>query len=147
MFYLMRYAWVVNYLFWSWGFCDHNWFKMVPWTPWCQCHFHHEQSSELDKSSSLTSCAVLWQSVTFEMFLPTSNPQFWARRKFKIQTAKPVHLLEKGLNKLRINLAEVNLTHKIEPEVCLTLPLESQHLKYPSCTVLEFARDLSNTMH
>ena len=29
--------------------------------------------------------SVLWQSVTFEMFLPTSNPQFWACRKFEIQ--------------------------------------------------------------
>ena len=47
------------------------------------------------------------------------------------KTAKPVHLVEKGLNKLKINSAEVNPTHKIEPEgppeVCLTLQVESQH--------------------
>ena len=59
---------------------------------------------------------------------------------------KPVHLVEKGLNKLRINLAEVNPTHRIEPEVCLPLQLKPQngvsHFKHPSCTVLEYARDL-----
>jgi len=56
----------------------------------------------------------------------------------------------KGFNKLRINLTEVNPTHKIEPEVCLTLQVESQygvsHFKHPSCTVLEYARDLGNTI-
>ena len=55
------------------------------------------------------------------------------------------------LNKLRLNVAEVNSTYKIEPEVCLTLQVESQHavshFKHPSCTVLEYARDLGNTMH
>ena len=59
--------------------------------------------------------------------------------------------MEKGLNKLRINLAGVNPTHKIELEVCLALQVESQHavshFKHPSCTVLEFAKDLGNTMH
>lgn len=61
-----------------------------------------------------------------------------------------MHLVEKGLTKLRTNLAEVNPTHKIEPEVCLTLQVESQHgvshFKHPSCTVLEYAGDLGNTM-
>lgn len=67
------------------------------------------------------------------------------------KTAKSVHLVEKGLNKLRLNLAQVNPTYKIEPEVCLTLQVESQHavshFKHPSRTVLEYARDLGNTMH
>ena len=67
------------------------------------------------------------------------------------KTAKSVHLVEKGLNKLRLNVAEVNPTYKIEPEVCLTLQVESQHavshFKHPSCTVLEYSRDLGNTMH
>ena len=66
------------------------------------------------------------------------------------KTAKPVHLVEKGLTKLRTNLAEVNPTHKIEPEVCLTLQVESQHgvshFKHPSYTVLEYTEDLGNTM-
>jgi len=62
-----------------------------------------------------------------------------------------VRLVEKGLNKLRLNLAEVNPTYKIEPEVCLTLQVGSQHavshFKHPYCTVLEYARDLGDTMH
>ena len=62
-----------------------------------------------------------------------------------------MHLVEKGLNKLRLNIAEVNPTYKLEPEVCLTLQVESQHavshFKHPSCTVLEYARDLGNKMH
>jgi len=102
--------------------------------------------------------------MTFEMLLPTSNPQFERAESLKFKkvtngtqgtvaskTAKPVHLVEKGLTKLRTNLAEVNPTHKIEPEVCLTLQVESQHgvshFKHPSCTVLEYAGDLGNTMH
>ena len=109
--YLVRYACFVNYLFlvvkisFPWSFSDLT-----------NHHLWHLAQS------------VLWQSVTFEMFLSTSNPQFWACRKFEIKkkvtngphgtvaskTAKPVHLMEKGLNKLRINLAEVNPTHKIE---------------------------------
>ena len=67
------------------------------------------------------------------------------------KTAKSVHLVEKGLNKLRLNLAEVNPTYKIELEVCLTLLVESQHavshFKHPSCKVLEYAMDLGNTMN
>ena len=62
-----------------------------------------------------------------------------------------VHLVEKGLNKLRLNLAEVNPTYKIEPEVCLALLVESEHalshFKHPPCTFLEYARDVGNTMH
>ena len=77
----------------------------------------------------------------------TNGPQGTVASK----TAKSVHLVEKGLNKLRLNLAEVNPTYKIEPQVCLTLQVESQHavshFKHPSCTVLEYARDLGNTMH
>ena len=67
------------------------------------------------------------------------------------KTAKSVHLVEKGLNKLRLNLAEVNPTYKIELEVCLTLLVESQHavshFKHPSCKVLEYAMDLGSTMN
>ena len=70
----------------------------------------------------------------------TNGPQGTVASK----TAKSVHLVEKGLNKLRLNVAEVNPTYKIEPEVCLTLQVESQHavshFKHPSCTVLEYAR-------
>jgi len=73
----------------------------------------------------------------------TNGPQGTLASK----TAKPVYLVEKGLNKLRINLAEVKPTHKIEPEVCLTLQVESQHFKNAFCTGLEYARDLGNTMH
>ena len=77
----------------------------------------------------------------------TNGPQGTVASK----TAKSVHLVEKGLNKLRLNIAEVNPTYKIEPEVCLTLQVESQHavshFKHPSCTVLEYARDFGNTMH
>ena len=47
----------------------------------------------------------------------TNGPQGTVASK----TAKSVHLVEKGLNKLRLNIAEVNPTYKIEPEVCLTL--------------------------
>ena len=72
-------------------------------------------------------------------------------QKHQIKTAKSVHLVKKGLNKLRLNIADVNPTYKIEPEVCLTLQVESQHavshFKHPSCTVLEYARDFGNTMH
>jgi len=64
------------------------------------------------------------------------------------KTAKSVDLVEKGFNKLRLNLAEVNPTYKIEPEVYLTLQVESQyavsHFKHPSCTALDYARDLGN---
>ena len=77
----------------------------------------------------------------------TNGPQGTVASK----TVKSVHLVEKGLNKLRLNVAEVNPTYKIEPEVCLTLQVESQHavshFKQPSCTVLEYARYLGNTMH
>ena len=72
----------------------------------------------------------------------TNGPQGTVASKI----AKAVHLVEKGLNKVRINLAEVNPTHRIEPEVCLTLQVEPQngvsHFKHPSCTVLEYTRDL-----
>ena len=62
-----------------------------------------------------------------------------------------MHLVDKGLHKLRLNLAEANPTYKIQPEVCLSLQVESQravsNFKHPFCTVLEYARDLGNTMH
>ena len=77
----------------------------------------------------------------------TNGPQGTVASK----TVKSVHLVEKGLNKLRLNLAGVNPSFKIEPEVCLTLQVESQHavshFKHPSCTVLDYARDFGNTMH
>ena len=62
-----------------------------------------------------------------------------------------VHLVEKGLNKLRLNLAEVNPTYKIEPEVCLALLVESEHalshFKHPPCTFLEYARECMNRLN
>ena len=77
----------------------------------------------------------------------TNGPQGTVSSK----TVKSVHLVEKGLNKLRLNLTEVNPSFKIEPQVCLTLQVESHHaishFKHPSCTVLEYARDFGNTMH
>ena len=90
-----------------------------------------------DVSAYIKSTVLSMQEIQNSKKL-TDGPQGTLASK----TAKPVHLLEKGLNKLRINLAEVNLTHKIESEVCLTLPLESQHFKYPSYTVLEYARTI-----
>lgn len=77
----------------------------------------------------------------------TNGPQGTVASK----TVKSVHLVEKGLNNLRLNLAEVNPGFKIEPEVCSTLQVESQHaishFKHPSCTILEYTRDFGNTMH
>ena len=111
--------------------------------------------SRLNKSSSLTSCAVGLVTVIDHSFERAGNLNFkrvtnGPQGTVASKTAKPVHFVEKGLNKLRINLAEVNPTHKIEPEVCFTLQLESQHgvshFKHPSWTVLEYARDLGNTM-
>ena len=62
-----------------------------------------------------------------------------------------MHLVEKGLNKLRFKVAEINLSFKIEPKVCLTLQVESQHavshFKHPSCTALEYTKDFGNKMH
>ena len=67
------------------------------------------------------------------------------------KTAKSVDLVEKGFNKLRLKLEEVNPTYKTESEVCLTFQVESKHavshFKHPSRTALEYARDLGNTMH
>ena len=67
------------------------------------------------------------------------------------RTVKSVHLVEKRLNKRRLNLAEVNPSFKIEPQVCIPLQVESyhavSHFKHPLCTVLEYARDFGNTMH
>lgn len=77
----------------------------------------------------------------------TNGPQGTVATK----TVKSVHLVKKGLNKLRLNLAEISPNFKIEPEVCLTLQVESQHavshFKHPSCTVLDYAKDFGNTMH
>ena len=74
----------------------------------------------------------------------TNGPQGTVASK----TAKSVHLVEKELNKLRLILAEVNPTFKIEPKVCLILQVESQHavshFKHPSCTVVKYTRDLDN---
>ena len=67
------------------------------------------------------------------------------------KTAKSVDLVEKGFNKLRLKLEEVNPTYKTESEVCLTFQVESKHavshFKHPSRTALENARDLGKTMH
>ncbi|XP_078361460.1 uncharacterized protein LOC144645790 [Oculina patagonica] len=77
----------------------------------------------------------------------TNGPQGTVASK----TVKSVHLVEKGLNNLRLNLAEVNPNFNMEPKVCLTLQVESQHavshFKHPSCTALEYAKDFGNTMH
>ena len=143
----MRYAWFVNYLFlvvkssFSWSFSD------------------------LTSHYQLTSCAVglvtvsdLWDVSAYIKSTVLSVQEVWNSKKVTkgpqgtvaLKSARPVHVVEKGLNKQRINSAEVNPTHKIEPKVCLTLQVESQrgvsHFKHPSCTVLEYARDLGNTM-
>ena len=127
---------------------------------------HFRQSSELGKSSSLTFCAAclvtvsdLWDVSAYIKFTVLSVQEI--RNIYKVtsgpkgtvasKTAKSVDLVEKGLNKLRLNLAEVNPTYKIESEVCLTFQVESKHavshFKHPSCTALDYARDLGNTMH
>jgi len=99
--------------------------------------------SRLDKSSSLTSCAVSLVTVIDHSFERAGNLNFkkvtnGPQGTVASKTAKPVHFVEKGLNKPMINLAEVNPTHKIEPEVCFTLQVESQHgvshFKHPSWT-------------
>ena len=135
--YLTRYAWFVNYLFlvvkisFSWSFSDLT-----------SHHLRHLAQT------------VLWQSVTFEMFLPTSNPQFWACRKFEIQKSNEWATGHSSIKNSKAcasrgegaQQTEVNPTHRIEPEVCLTLQVEPQngvsHFKHPSCTVLEYTRDL-----
>ena len=84
----------------------------------------------LAKSSSLTSCAVGLVTVSDHSFERAGN--FKLKKKVTNEpqgtvtskTAKPVHLVEKGLNKLRTNLAEANPTHKIEPNVCLISQVE-----------------------
>ena len=67
------------------------------------------------------------------------------------KTATTLELVEKGLEKLDINFTEVNPDFKIKPEVFLAVQVENfhavSHLKHPTCTVLEYARDFGNTMH
>ena len=74
----------------------------------------------------------------------------WATGHSSIKNSKACAAGGEGAQQWRINLAEVNPTHKIEPEVCLTLQVDSQigvsHFTYPSFTVLECARDLGNTI-
>lgn len=67
------------------------------------------------------------------------------------KTVKSVQLVEKGLRNLNKSIAEINPSFKIEPQVCLTMQVESHHavshFKHPTCTPLEYARDFGNAMH
>ena len=67
------------------------------------------------------------------------------------KTATSLELVEKGLQRLDANFSELNPDFKIKPEVCLTVQVENlhtvTHLKHPTCTVLEYARDFGNSMH
>ena len=77
----------------------------------------------------------------------TSGPEGTISTK----TATSLELVEKGLEKLDANFTEMNPDFKIKPEVCLTVQVENlhavSHLKHPTCTVLEYARDFGNAMH
>ena len=168
--YLMRYAWFVNYLFLSWKFrfpevfptitdskrshgllgvnvisvtvshqnlTNHRLWHLAPSVLWTV-------SDLWDVSAYIKSTVLSVQEIRNSK-KAMNGPQGTVASK----TVKPVHLhlVEQGLNKLKINWAELNPTHKIESEVFLTLQVESQHFKHPSSAVLEYARDLGNTMH
>lgn len=67
------------------------------------------------------------------------------------KTVKSIELVEKGLQRLNMNVNEFCPDYEIMPEVCLTLQVENfhavSHFKHPTCTVLEYAIDFGNTTH
>ena len=67
------------------------------------------------------------------------------------KTVKSVQLVEKGLQKLLVDLREVNLHLEIDPTACLTLQAKSfhavSHFKHSACTTLNYARDFGNVMY
>ena len=69
---------------------------------------------------------------------------------FAAKTAVSLSLLEKGLERLDKNIDVLSPGFSIKPEVCLTIQVENvhavSHFKHPTCTLLEYTRDFSNSM-
>ena len=66
------------------------------------------------------------------------------------KTAASLSLLENGLERLGKNIDILSPRFSIKPEVCLTTQVENvhvvSHLKHPTCTLLQYARDFGNNM-